>query len=53
MNEKKTKNKRLTINIDEELHFRIKEAAIIKNINMKKYVLQNLLRALIEDEKNR
>lgn len=53
MLEKKTINNRLTISISKELHTRIKEAAIIKNISMKKYVLQNLLKVLIEDEKNR
>jgi len=53
MNKEKIVSKRLVIDIDEELHIRIKTAAAIKNISIKKYVLQNFLIALIEDEKNR
>lgn len=43
--------KALLGNIDIELHTRIKCMAAIKNITIKKYVLQAIMRSVLEDEK--
>jgi uncharacterized protein (DUF1778 family) len=50
---KKGEKKRLIADIHQSLHERIKTAAAIKNLNIKTYILQAIIRVLIEDEKNR
>jgi hypothetical protein len=49
--EKDIKPKRLIADIDLEIHKRIKSAACWKNISIKKYILQAIIKSLIEDEK--